>query len=123
MKDLKFRFVNEAAKRAYLDLPREVQRQFGLDLLAVQKGGKPFSPIKDISASVGQGSIELIENGSPAYRAVYCAKFLETVYVLHAFTKTAEGNDKANMETAAARYKLMMADVREAQKHAKRERR
>lgn len=123
MANLKFSFVNEAAKRAYLDLPREVQRQFGLDLLAVQKGSKPFSPIKDISASVGQGAIELIENGSPAYRAVYCAKFLGTVYVLHAFTKTTEGSDKANMETAAARYKLMMADVREAQKQAKRERR
>ena len=83
-----FKFVNEAAKRAFLDLPREIQRQFGSDLNAVQQDQKPFSAFKDISSSVGAGAIELIENGSPAFRTIYCAKYLDTVYILHAFTKT-----------------------------------
>ena len=107
----KFRFVNEAARRAYMALPDELQQQFGVDLLAVQKGEAPISPFKDISGSVGAGSIELIENGSPAFRAVYCAKFEETVVVLHAFTKTAQGVDKPNMALAAKRYSIMEAEV------------
>jgi phage-related protein len=114
----KFAFVNQAARRAYLDLPREVQEQFGSDLNAVQQGERPFSNIKDISESVGSGAIELIENGSPGYRAVYCAKYLETVYVLHAFTKTTNGVDRAAMQTAKGRYKEMKAQIEELEKAA-----
>lgn len=106
-----FKFVNAAAKRAFLNLPREVQRQFGSDLNAVQQGEKPFSDFKDISKSVGKGAIELIENGSPAYRAVYCAKYLNRVYILHAFTKTTNRVDRAAMATAKRRYKEMLADI------------
>lgn len=82
-----FRFISPSAKRAYLDLPISIQQQFGADLNAVQHGHAPFSDFKDVSSSVGAGSIELIENGSPAYRAVYCAKWLNTVYVLIAATE------------------------------------
>lgn len=114
-----FAFVNAAAKRAYKELPPEIQQQFGNDLNAVQQGKDPFSEFKNISASVGHGAIELIENGSPAYRAVYCVKYLDTVFVLHAFTKTTNGVDQANMDTAKDRYKVMMGQVREAQEAAK----
>ncbi len=114
-----FKFVNAAAKRAFLDLPAAVISQFGSDLNAVQAGKRPFSAFKDISGSVGAGAIELIENGSPAYRAVYCAKFRETVYILHAFTKTAQGVDRAAMVTAKARYKEMMAEIAEQEKRTK----
>ncbi|MGO6747887.1 type II toxin-antitoxin system RelE/ParE family toxin [Rhizobium ruizarguesonis] len=57
--------------------------------------------------------MELRENGSPGYRAVYCAKHLDTVYVIHAFTKTSEKADRKEMDTALSRYKEMMAEVRE----------
>jgi|GEM_PF-270935 len=113
-----FRFVNEAAKRAYVALPPDVQRQFGHDLNAVQLGERPFSAFKDIGSSVGKGAIELIENGSPAFRAVYCAKYLDTVYVLHAFTKTCNGTDRAAMKTAASRYGLMMSQIEQAERVA-----
>lgn len=119
MADLKFKFVNEAARRAYMALPRELQQQFGLDLRAVQSGERPFSEFKDVSTSVGTGAIELIENGSPAYRTIYCAKYLKTVYILHAFTKTTKGVDRANMRTAENRHKLMMKEVEAAKKQAK----
>jgi phage-related protein len=115
----KFEFINEAAKRAYLALPKDIQYQFGTDLNAVQQGKAPLSAHKVLTASVGPGAIELIENGSPAYRAVYCCKYLDTVYILHAFTKTAQGVDQQNMETAAARYKLMKDQVAEEAKKAK----
>lgn len=111
MEERKFEFVSEAAKRAYLALPREIVRQFGADLNAVQHNKPPFSPHKTLSATVGPGAIELIENGSPAYRAIYCCKYLDTVYVLHAFEKTTNGVDRKELSTAKARYKEMKQKV------------
>jgi len=67
-----------------------------------------------------RGEIELIENGSPAYRAVYCVKYLDTVFILHAFEKTTEGVDQPAMETAKARYKEMKRRVEAERKQAKR---
>ena len=118
-KEKKFAFVTEAAKRAYLALPREIQKQFGVDLNAVQQDKRPFSSFKDVSSSVGQGTIELIENGSPAYRALYCAKYLDTVYILHAFEKTTNQVDRPEMDTAKGRYKEMMEQVRAAEQAKK----
>lgn len=114
MKDeKKFKFINEASKREFLDLPDEITKQFGSDLNAIQQNKKPYSIFEDISSSVGTGAIELKENGSPAYRTVYCAKYLNTVYILHSFSKTTNGVDKPAMNTAKQRYKLMMEEVRE----------
>jgi phage-related protein len=70
----KFEFVSRAAIKAYLALPKDIQYQFGTDLKAVQQGKDPFSAHKVLTETVGPGAIELIENGSPAYRAVYCVK-------------------------------------------------
>lgn len=123
MNEKNFKFINEASKKEFLALPNEISKQFGSDLNAVQQNKKPFSAIKDISSSVGQGSIEIIENGSPAYRTVYCAKYLNTVYILHSFTKTTQGVDKQAMKTAKERYKLMMQEVNEHQKQKKKKNR
>lgn len=112
----KFEFVSAAAKRGFKALPRHVQRQFGADLNAVQHGKDPFSNFKALSNTVGPGAIELIENGSPAYRAVYCCKYLDTVYVLHAFEKTTNGVDRKELSTARARYTAMLAKVSAARK-------
>jgi len=114
-----FEFVNKASLREYKDLPSEVSQQFNVDLNAICQGDKPFSDFKDISSSVGKGAIELIENGSPAYRVVYCAKYLDTVFILHSFTKTTNGVDRQAMGTAQKRYKDMMETVREQEKLAK----
>ena len=107
----KFEFVSRAAIKAYLALPKDIQYQFGTDLKAVQQGKDPFSAHKVLTETVGPGAIELIENGSPAYRAVYCVKYLETVFVLHAFEKTTNGVDHKEMATAAKRYKEMKKRV------------
>jgi phage-related protein len=107
----KFEFVSRAAIKAYLALPKDIQYQFGTDLKSVQQGKDPFSAHKVLTETVGPGAIELIENGSPAYRAVYCVKHLETVFVLHAFEKTTNGVDHKEMATAAKRYKEMKKRV------------
>jgi len=115
----KFEFVNQAAVRAYLALPKRIQYQFGTDLHAVQQGKDPFSAHKVLTESVGPGAIELIENGSPAFRAVYCVKYLDTVFVLHAFTKTTNGVDYKEMATACKRYKQMKEKVNSDRKRSK----
>jgi phage-related protein len=56
---------------------------------------------------VGKGAIELKINGSPAFRSIYCAKYNDTVYILHSFSKTTNGVDKKAMKTAKERYKLI----------------
>lgn len=112
------KYVNNAAKKAVRDLPENIATDFLNDLNFVAAGKNPRSDFKPLQ-SIGPGVIELIENGSPAYRLMYCAKHLDTVYVLHAFTKTTNGVDRAAMDTVEKRYKEMMAIVREAEKAAK----
>jgi phage-related protein len=107
----KFEFVSAGAKKAFLGLPKRIQYQFGADLHAVQQGKAPFSAHKVLSETVGPGAIELIENGSPAFRAVYCCKYLDTVFVLHAFEKTTNGVDRKAMATTVKRYQEMKARV------------
>jgi phage-related protein len=114
-----FEFVSAAAKRAYLALPPHIQKQFGTDLNAVQQGQDPFSSHKALSETVGPGAIELIENGRPAFRAVYCCKYLNTVFVLHAFEKTTNGVDQKELATAKSRYKEMKQRADAERKRAK----
>ena len=74
------------------------------------EGKDPFSKFKHIAESVGPGAIEPIENGRPAYRTVYVAKFEDAVYILHSFTKTTNEVDRKAMATAKKRYKDMIAE-------------
>ncbi len=109
MKD--FRFINKQALKEFKVLPEHIQKRFALDLNAVCQGKDPFSKFKHIAESVGVGAIELIENGRTAYRTAYVAKFDNTVYVLHSFTKTTNGVDRKAMETVKKRYKIMMDEI------------
>lgn len=105
MKD--FKFVNAAALKEFKKLPKEVQLQFATSINAVAHGERPLVDFESLSKSVGKGAIELKINGSPAFRSIYCAKFKDTVYILHSFTKTTNGVDRKAMKTAKERYKLM----------------
>lgn len=118
MEKLQLEFVNNSAAKALKKLPKEIGLQFGVDLQRVQEGKNPLSDFKHLTG-IGPGVIELIENGSPAFRCVYCAKHGDQVYVLHAFTKTTNGVDKAAMETVKERYKAMMALVAEDEREKK----
>ncbi|MDF3215428.1 type II toxin-antitoxin system RelE/ParE family toxin [Mesorhizobium sp. M7A.F.Ca.CA.001.09.2.1] len=108
----KFKFVNEGARRAFMDLPKDIRINFSGEIRRVQEGDDPLDDFKVLKGE-WKGVIELRENGSPAYRALYCAKHLDTVYILHSFTKTSEKADRKEMDTALSRYKEMMAQVRD----------
>ncbi len=88
----RFAFVSEAATREYKDLPGWVQDDFGKDLMRVQYGGDPELAIKQLS-SIGAGVIEMIINGSPAYRCIYITKYADTIFVLHSFVREDDESD------------------------------
>ena len=54
---------------------------------------------------MGAGAIELIINGSPAFRCVYVAKYADMVVVLHSFVKTTNRSDRHAMQVAEDRLK------------------
>lgn len=47
-----------------------------------------------------------------ALRSVYIAKYIDTIIVLHSFSKTTNGTDQKAMNTATARYKELMIELR-----------
>jgi|TARA_R110000744_G_scaffold62478_2_gene128986 phage-related protein len=99
--------VSDAVKRAFNKLPKDVQEDFAKALQDVVNERKPsmvFKPLNDLGKNV-KGVMELVINGSPAYRAVYLAKFNNKVYLLHAFTKTTNGVDRKAMDLVVKRYK------------------
>ncbi|MEQ9874130.1 type II toxin-antitoxin system RelE/ParE family toxin [Pectobacterium brasiliense] len=114
-----FAFVNYAAEREYRSLPADIQDEFGKDLRLIQYGQDSTLPIGFLDG-VGIGVIELKINGSPAYRCVYVAKYIDTVVVLHSFKKTTNGVDRKAKEVAEQRLKALMADVRETERCKKR---
>ncbi|BAQ63704.1 type II toxin-antitoxin system RelE/ParE family toxin [Geminocystis sp. NIES-3709] len=112
----KFAFINDAAEREYKELPKEIQQDFGVSLKAIQENKKPFLHITPLK-SIGVGVIELKINGSPAFRCVYIAKFMNTVIVLHSFKKTTNQVDKQAMKTLTQRYKELQVEISKIKKN------
>ena len=110
-----FEFVSAAAKRDFRALPVPVDEQTAYlsDFDSLQQGLSPSSSITYLVGSVGRGAFELKRNGSPAHRVVCCMKYLDTLFVLHAFAKSTNGVDTKNIATASARYKELMERVRD----------
>ncbi len=106
----KFAFVSDAAEREYKDLPVTIQDEFGKDLRRLQFGQNPELTIEHLN-SIGAGVVELKINGSPAFRCVYVAKYLDTIIVLHSFTKTTNGVDRKAMKIAEQRLKDLKAQL------------
>jgi phage-related protein len=106
----RFAFVSDAAEREYKDLPEDIQDEFGKDLRRIQYGQDPELAIEHLN-SIGAGVVELKINGSPAFRCVYVAKYLDTVVVLHSFTKTTNGVDRQAMKVAEQRLKDLKAEL------------
>ncbi len=110
-KPKKFAFVNDAAEREYRDLPDKLQDEFGKDLRRIQFDEEPRLPIIYLNG-VGTGVIELRKNGSPAFRCIYVAKYLNTVVVLHTFAKTTNSVDRHAMKVAEQRLKELLVEIK-----------
>ncbi len=101
-----------SSRRDYRQLPDEVQRAFGFELFLAQTGQHPPSakPLKGL----GGGMVELIEDcAGDTYRAVYTIRFVEVVYVLHAFKKKSKrgvATPKSDMDLIKRRLKAAEID-------------
>lgn len=61
---------------------------------------------------MGARALELIINGSPAYRCIYIAKYADTIFVLHSFVKTTNRTDRHAMAVAEDRFKELKRELR-----------
>lgn len=84
-----------SSKRELKNFPRAVQRDIGQALFTAQAGGVDPAA-KSLKGFKGTTVMEIVESyRTDAYRAVYTAKFGETIFVLHAFQK----KSKSGIET------------------------
>lgn len=92
-------------------LPPDVRNLVGTELRYVQQGEMP-SDWKAMAA-VGAGAYEIRIRLGKQYRVFYVAKFGESVYVLHVFTKKTQQTARQDLEMGAKRYREMNAERRE----------
>ena len=89
--------------------PDEVQEHVGNALSAAQFGGK--HPDAKPWKGDGPGVFEVVEDfRGDTYRAVYTVRFVEAVYVLHAFQK----KSKKGIATSQADRELITRRLRDA---------
>ncbi len=105
MEKLKLQMVGGAQKDVANLGNTKVQSAFAVDLDMLMNRLAPLSSSKALNG-LGKGVFELRKNGRPAYRLVYTIKD-DTVYVLHAYSKTSDGTPKAHEETIKKRYKTI----------------
>lgn len=103
MKKLKFVGSSLDALKA---MPESARAALGRELMVIQYGGEPkdFKPMSNIGAGVQEIRYK---DKSGAYRVIYIAKFIDAIYVLHAFQKKTQKTSKADLHLATTRYKLL----------------
>jgi phage-related protein len=100
-----------SAKRDLLDMPDEVQQAFGFALYHAQIGllHPDAKPLKGFGSA---GILEIVEDWrGDAYPAVYTARFVDAVYVLHCFQK----KSKRGAETPKPEMDLIRARLKKAE--------
>ena len=88
--------------------PDEARHEAGFELREVQKGLDP-SDWKPMTG-VGAGVKEIRIHTENEYRVMYVAKFVEAVYVLHAFTKKTQRTSKKDIDLAGQRYRELVSE-------------
>lgn len=90
--------------------PRDARRLAGYQLRRVQQGMDPldWKPIPGI----GPGVREIRIHTALEHRVLYVAKFVEAVYVLHAFEKRTRKMPKRDMQLARQRYQALLSQRR-----------
>lgn len=75
-----------SSKRDFQEFPTRVQNGLGFELYLAQTGQHP--PSAKLMKGLGGGIVELVDDfDGDTYRAVYTVRFVDAVYVLHAFKK------------------------------------
>jgi phage-related protein len=95
-----------SARRDIRGFPRLARRIAGFQLLRVQQELEPndWKPM----ASIGTGVQEIRIHTETEHRVCYVARFLEGIYVLHAFEKRTKKTSRADIGLARARYRELL---------------
>ena len=90
------------------NFPDDPRREAGFQLDRVQEGKEPadWKPMP----SVGLGVKEIRVRVGGAYRVIYVARFVEAVYVLHAFQKKSSKTSKPDIELAKQRFRALIQE-------------
>ncbi|MCT8273338.1 type II toxin-antitoxin system RelE/ParE family toxin [Xanthomonas translucens] len=98
--------TDKAVVKDLAELPEDIRDRFLMNLEMARQGLTPVLRQEKLKAA-GDGVIELKINGRPAYRCMYVRMKNGDVVVLHAKSKTAQGQDKQLVETTAHRLKRL----------------
>ncbi len=90
------------------EFPADATRDAGYQLERVQSGREPldWKPMPP----VGLGVNEIRIRTGDAYRVLYVAKFVEAVYVLHAFQKKSRKTARADIELGRRRCRDLIEE-------------
>ena len=85
------------------EFPAEARRAAGFELGFVQRGLDPsdWKPMNEVGAGVREIRLHVLGE----WRVLYVAKFVEAVYVLHAFQKKTQKTRREDIELARIRYR------------------
>ncbi len=97
--------------RRVRDFAPEARHEAGVQLGLVQVGEEPsdWKPMP----SVGLGVNEIRVRIGSAFRVIYMAKFMEAVYVLHAFQKKSRETARTDIELARRRFRELIQERRQ----------
>jgi phage-related protein len=97
------------------EMPRQVRRNIGQALYAVQQGERDPSA-KPLKGFGGTRVMEIVERyRTDAYRGVYTAHFADAIYVLHVFQK----KSKRGIAMPRSDIDLIRQRFAEAERHHK----
>jgi phage-related protein len=100
--------------------PREIQRDFGMSLLNLQRGERPNLAARPMQ-SIGQGVFELkAADEAKWYRVIYLARIENMIYVLDSFTKDSRKTERNDLHRARARLAQVKRRLQEERTDAKR---
>ena len=107
-----------SARRDLKTFPKAVQRHMGQALYAAQCG-EEYPTVKALKGFGGRSVLEIVaDHQTDTWRAVYTARFADTIYVLHAFQKKSKKGittPKKEIELIQQRLSAAERDYRERQ--------
>lgn len=109
MKDIEFLGTSLEEVRSF---PDDIKQDTGYQLHKVQIGDMPdnYKPMSGIGSSV----VEIrLKDSYGIYRVIYTAKFADTVYVLHAFTKKTQKTPQSDINLTRSRLKSLIQDLKD----------
>lgn len=100
--------------------PREIQHDFGMSLLNLQRGERPNLATRPMQ-SIGQGVFELkAADEARWYRVIYLARIENTIYVLDSFTKDSRKTERNDLKRARVRLAQVKRRIQEERADARR---